>query len=152
MRRTLMLSLASLALMGLTLGSHDTLLPTPDAATPDAAPEPRPVNIVGACTSPAPRVAPPSITVNGVDDVVWRDPSNQADSFTIEPKEPGLWPFEAPVHGARRGEAARSGQPAGRTVNGRPVEQGQVYSYKVIILCPGGVQQVIDPDIVIGEI
>jgi hypothetical protein len=142
-----MLSLAAPVILGLTLAEKDAT----DAAA-DVPSEPRFVNIVGACTSPAPRVVPPRVTVNGVDDVQWRDPSGQADSWTIEPKEPGVWPFDAPVHGARRGEAAQSGRPASSTVNGQPVEQGQVYSYKVTILCPGGVLQIIDPDIVIGEI
>jgi hypothetical protein len=89
--------------------------------------------------------------VNGVDNVLWRDPSGQAESFTITPKTPGAWPFAGPNPRANRGQAANSGRPQGQTRGGGAVQPGQVYSYNVIIQCPGDVEQVIDPDIVIGE-
>ena len=145
MHRTLTLSLATTALMGLAAGENTT-----DPAS-EATPEPRFANIVGACTSPTPRVAPPSIVVNGVDEVQWRDPSGQAVSFTIEPKVPGAWPFAAASHGADRGGAAVTGRPGRTTLGGQPVQQGQVFQYKVTIVCPSGPPRVIDPDIVIGE-
>jgi hypothetical protein len=139
MRRTLTLSLATLALMG--LAAHE------DAATP----EPRLVNIVGACTSTSPRVSPSSITVNRADEVQWRDPSGQAASFTIEPKVPGEWPFTTATHAAARGEAAATGQPGSSTLGGAPVQQGQIYPYKVTIVCPTGDPRLIEADIAIGE-
>lgn len=147
MRRTLTVALATLALMGLTPASESGMDPTSVATVPEV----RTVNIIGACTSPNPRVAPPSITVNGADEVHWRDPSGQANSFTVEPKQPGSWPFATPRSAADRGEVANSGRPQGRTIGGEPVQQGQVYAYKITIVCPGGGVQIIDPDIIIGE-
>ena len=143
MRRTLILCLASLALMGLSASESAT-----DPAL--EATEPQTVNIVGACTSPAPRVAPPSITVNGVDEVQWRDPSGQAVSFTIEPKTVGAWPFVSASHGAERGGTAATGPVAGSTLGGQPVEQGQVYEYKVTLVCPAGPPRTMEAEIVIG--
>ncbi len=145
MRRTLTLSLATLALMGLAVGENAM-----DPAS-QATPTPRLATLVGACTSPNPRVAPPSITVNGVDELQLRDPSEQALSWTIEPKVAGAWPFAAASSRGERGGAAATGQPRGTTLGGQPVQQGQVYRYKVTIVCPTGDPRVIDPDIVIGE-
>ena len=147
MRRRTILSVTALALMGLTPASDNRT----DSASAETVREVRTVNIVGACTSPNPRVAPPSITVNGADVVNWRDPSGQADSFTVEPKQVGMWPFATPRSRANRGQAANSGRPQGRTIGGQPVQTGQVYAYKITIICPGGGIQVIDPDIIIGE-
>lgn len=142
MRRTLTLAASFVVFAGLAPGSD---------APADAAPEPRFVNIVGACTAPNPRVAPPRITVNGVDEVVWRDPSNQSESFTITPKVEGAWPFPGANPRANRGQAANSGRPGGATRGGQPVQPGQVYAYNVVITCPGGVTQTIDPEIIIGD-
>ena len=146
MRRRMILPMTAVVLMALTPAGED---PT-DPPIAETVQQVRFVNIVGACTSPNPRVAPPSITVNGADEVHWRDPSGQANSFTVEPKEVGNWPFATPRSGANRGQPANSGRPQGRTIGGQPVQPGQVYSYKITILCPGGGIQIIDPDIIIG--
>lgn len=140
MRRKLTLSLARLA----TLATLATLALT-------APPTPRLATLVGACASPTPQVAPASITVDAVDELQLRDPSQQAVSWTIEPKEADAWPFAAASSRVERGGAAVTGQPQSTTLRGQPVQTGQVYRYKVTIVCPTGDPRVIDPKIVIGE-
>jgi len=145
MRRTMTLSLATIALLGIAASENGT-----DPAS-EATPEPKLATLVGACTGPEPRVAPPRITVNGIDELQLRDPSGQAVTWTIEPKVEGAWPFASAAHPGNRDAAAATGRPQRVTLGGQPVQTGQVFQYKVTIVCPTGDPRVIDPEIVIGE-
>lgn len=110
----------------------------------DASRDPRFVNIVAACNpSGNPRVEPSQVSIRFADNVRWRINGRPGSSFSITPKDPARWPFQAGIGGNAQTEAD-SGQPAAGTAPG-------TYSYNVIITCADGSTQVIDPDIIIGE-
>jgi hypothetical protein len=148
MRRILTLSVATIALVGLTPGNEAT----PDAVVEASPPATITINILGACQPGEPRVDQQAVTVNGGDQVVWVDPSGLAENWTVQPKTPGFWPFSARSHAGRRGQGASSGQPQRRTPDGDPVNQGDRFAYKITIICPGAPPQIIDPDIIVGEL
>ena len=114
-------------------------------ADADRVPEPKFASITGACNaSGSPQVQPGRIQMLRADNVVWREPSGRAASFTIEPKNPQDWAFAQASFTGTPQQPATTPPPSPNAVAGHP------YAYKVTIRCSDGSTQVIDPDLVIG--
>ena len=121
------------ALLAVSLGSVGS-----DADAPWV---PRVVNIVAACTGGSPRVEPSQVRINFADNVEWRA-TGQVTSFAITPKDTERWPFPRNIAGNPQTPASSGLPPTGTPVG--------TYLYYVVISCPDGSTQVIDPEIIIG--
>ena len=116
------------------------------AHRPDARRVPKQANITAACTPGGnPGVNPPSIAMTRADHIEWGSVSPRAVSWTITPKDPDDWPFEAESFTGTPGSPAVTPNPLpGALLN-------HAYGYNVTVVCRDGTSQVIDPDIIIGE-
>jgi hypothetical protein len=136
----LLLSTLLLGTLGFAGSRTDEAPGTPEVR------DPRFVNIAGACNpNETGAVQPPSIRIRRLDNVVWRSVSPNAASWVITPKVAGDWPFATPAH---------AGSPQTDADSGLPVEGAQAerpYRYNVTVTCADGSQEVIDPEIVIGD-
>lgn len=115
------------------------------APAPDAPRDPKFATITAACTPGGQAsVQPSSVHVTRADNVEWREPSGRAAAWRIEPKDAARWPFASDSIGGNPEAPANSGVPVAGALAG-------TYGYNVIITCKDGSEQVIDPDIIIGE-
>jgi hypothetical protein len=106
---------------------------------------PQQAQITSACTQGStPQVTPATIAMARADNIQWRSVSPGATSWTITPKDPKNWLFEA---------TSITGNPESPATSTRPLPSavaGYHYGYSVRITCSDGSSQVIDPDIVVG--
>ena len=136
MRRSAIVFIPVLALAVVGFGRADS----------DVAFDPQFANIAGACTpGNNPQVQPVRVTMTRQDNIVWRVLGQRATSFTITPKDPANWLFD---------QASFTGTPAAPATTPSPRASAlpnHPYAYNVTIQCADGTTQLIDPDIVIGE-
>jgi len=111
----------------------------------------RPVVLTVTCTGQGVNfsLSPWVVGLNAANPVEWRvNGSANTDEITIEPKDPGQWPFEEPPpyiatkSTPKRGGALKAG-----------LQPGQVFRYTVTLQCrtptSGPFRVVIDPDMVV---